>query len=458
VREGRAVSTAWHNWAGNQRATATVAVRPYTRDDLVATVRAAAAAGRRVRVAGAGRSCSAVARTDGCRIDVSRYGRLLAVDRDARTATAQAGITILELCAALAERELALPTMGEAGAATLGGSLATGTHGTGGRLPGLAGLVTSMELILADGSVLTVSAEHEPDVFGAARVGLGALGVVSTVTVQCVPAFNLRTVEEPAPLSDVLASLEQRVADNEHFEFLWLPFTEWTLTRRSNRTDRPVEGRDLSRARLGSLARGELAVLSRAWGERLPPSAARGLAPAGAALMCRLDRAEYVARGYHALTRPRLTRFLSMEYALDRNAAADAVRGVQACLAASSPPVCLPVQVRFSASDGSALSPSFGRDSCHVALHASLHGPFAQYFAEVEGILTSLGGRPHWGMLHSQTAATLAPKYPQWAQFQAVRSRLDAGGVFGNDELDRVLGPVQTSDVQTSDVQTRGQG
>jgi L-gulonolactone oxidase len=446
VKRRRAVSTAWHNWAGNQRATAAAAVRPYTRDDVIAAVRRAAADSRRIKVAGAGHSCSAVGATDGCLIDFGRYGRMLSVDRDAGTATVQAGIPMHELGRALAERDLALPVMGEAPGATLGGALATGTHGTGGRLPGLAALVSALELITADGKVMTVSATEEPEVFAAARVGLGALGVVGTVTVQCVPAFNLRAVEEPARLDDVLESLESRVDGSDHFEFAWLPFTDWALTRRSNQTDRPLSEGLPAAARTREVVQGELAIFSRSTAERLPAGVARAVAPAGAALMRRLDRLEYVARGYHVMMRPRMTRVVSMEYAFPRARAADAVRQLRTVVEGSQAAIALPIQVRFSASDGIALSPSFGRDTCHVIVHASPGSPYRPYFAEAEAVLDELGGRPHWGMLHTQTAATLAPKYPDWARFQAVRARLDPGGLFGNEYLDRVLGPVaQTS-------------
>jgi FAD-linked oxidoreductase len=416
---------------------------------VVDAVVQAAAAGRRVKVAGAGHSTAAVGVTDGCLIDFGRYRRLLSVDRQAGTATVQAGIAMNELCPALAERDLALPVMGEAPSATVGGSLATSTHGTGGGLPGLAAYVTALELITAAGSVLTVSAAEEPQVFAVARVGLGALGVMSTVTVQCVPAFNLRTAERPARLDDVLGSLDSLVAQNDHFEFWWLPFTDWALTRQGNRTDEPIERATPMWSRASEVVLNELATFSRAYAERLPPVAVRGLAPAGAALMRGLDRAEYVARGYQVMMRPRMTRVVTMEYSLDAADAVDALGRLRATIADGGLAPALPIHVRFTASDGVALSPSFGRDTCHVAVHASPRAPYRLYFARAEAILDELGGRPHWGMLHSQTAATLAPKYPEWARFQAVRARLDPDGVFANDYLDRVLGPV---------AQTNGQG
>lgn len=440
MKSRRAVSTAWHNWAGNQRATAAVAVCPETRDDLVAAIGQAVAGGRKVRVAGAGYSCSAAVSTDGCLIDLGRYGRLLAVDRDAGTATVEAGIAMGELAAALAERELALPVMGDAPGATLGGSLATGTHGSGGRMPALAAWVAGFELITADGSVAAVSPERDPDVFGAALVGLGALGVVTTVTVRCVPAFNLRAVEEPAPLDEVLDSLGSRVDGNDLFEFVWLPFTDWVLTWSSNRSDEPIERRRPWPPGSRQLVLGELATLSRAGAERLGPAVARRMAPPGAALMRAFDRGGYVARGYQVMGRPRFARVVSMEYAVDRAVAADAMRRVRQLVQESGFAAAVPVQVRFGAADEFPLSPSSGRDSCYIAVHASPRAGYRPYFAAVEAVLAELGGRPHWGMLHSQTAATLAPRYRGWARFQATRDRLDPQRVFSNDYVARVLG------------------
>jgi FAD-linked oxidoreductase len=393
-----------------------------------------------VRVVGAGLSCSALTATDGCLIDLSRYRRMLAVDRDAGTATVEAGIEIAELAPALAERELALPVMGEARGATLGGELATATHGSGGRLQALAACVTAFELITADGSPVSLTAESDPATFGAALVGLGALGVVSTVTVRCVPAFNLRVVERPEKIGDVLGSLDARVDEQDYFEFVWLPFTEWALTWSSVRTDAPIEERGPLPAGFRQLVLAELAAISRGNAERLPAAAARRLARPGAALMRAFDRGSYVARGYDVMSRPHLTRLISMEYAVDRTRAIEAVRAIQSIVDRGGFSVAMPVEVRFSAADAFALSPSFDRDSCQLSVHTSPKAPYAAYFAAVEAALDELGGRPHWGMLHTQTASTLAPRYPKWEEFQTVREQLDPQRVFTNDYVARVLG------------------
>ena len=155
----------------------------------------------------------------------------------------QAGIPLHRLNAELYARGLALENLGDIAYQTIAGAISTGTHGTGKSLGGLATQVTGLRLIAGDGSVIDCSAEIEPEVFHAARVGLGALGIISTVTLRCPPAFNLHAIEAPMPVDTVLGSLDELVDGNDHFEFFWFPHTDWALTKRNNRTDRPLSPR-----------------------------------------------------------------------------------------------------------------------------------------------------------------------------------------------------------------------
>ncbi len=237
------MTSTWRNWAGNQSCAPYRVEMPGTESQLVAAVERAASRGRSVKVVGSGHSFSDIACTDGVQVRLNNYGRLLDVDGDARRVTVQAGMGLGRLSTALATRGLALENLGDVTYQQVGGAIATATHGTGAGFGGLATQVIGLQLVTADGSLLTCSADEEPEVFHSARVGLGALGVVSTVTLRCVPAFSLHAVEEPVRLDHVLDHFDAYVAGNEHFEFFWVPHTDWALTKRSNRTDRPVHPR-----------------------------------------------------------------------------------------------------------------------------------------------------------------------------------------------------------------------
>ncbi len=150
----------------------------------------------------------------------------------------------------------------------------------------------------------------------------------------------------------------------------------------------------------------------------------------------RVDRSDRI------FASPRLVRFTEMEYALPRAATPEAVRRVMALVPERGFDVPFPIEVRTVAADDALLSTAAARDSGFVAVHMFEGMAWEPYFRAVEAIMEELGGRPHWGKRHFQTAATLRPRYPEWDRFQAVRARLDPDGRFANDFTDRVLGPV----------------
>lgn len=411
---------------------------PSSEDELVAIVGRAAAAGERVKMAGSGHSFTGAALTDGHHIRPDRYASLVRIDRPNGLVTVQAGMTLRALNASLAAAGLALANLGDIAYQTVAGAISTATHGTGERLGNLATQVRALRLVTGDGSILECSPEEEPDVFAAARVGVGALGLLSTVTLQVVPAFDLHVVEEPLRLDAVLEALDDHVGGADHFELYWVPHTGWALTKTNNRTEMPRAPRSHWRAfrddvLLANVAFGAVCRLG-----RLRPSAIPRLARA----IPSTGRIEYVDRSDRVFASPRYVRFYEMEYAVPREAAAHVVREVRAMVERSGLMISFPVEVRFVAADDIALSPSYGRDTCYVAVHMYRGMQHHQYFTAVEDIMDAVGGRPHWGKLHAQTAATLAPRYPRWADAQAVRRRLDPEGTFANAYTDRVLGPV----------------
>jgi L-gulonolactone oxidase len=317
--------------------------------------------------------------------------------------------------------------------------MATATHGTGGRLSNIPSQVVEVELVTGEGEVVRCSAEHDPDAWRAARVSLGSLGVLTAVTLRCVPAFTLRGVDRPAPLEETLDALDELVDGNEHFEFFTFPHSPLALTRTNNRED--VSPAPPGRAREWAedilLANHVFGALCRV-GRRFPGQIPRlnRLVSRVAGSQTRLDRSDRV------FASPRLVRFTEMEYAVPREAAAVAVRGVRALIDTHGFHVNFPIELRFVAGDDALLSPAHGRDTAYVAVHTFEGMAFEPYFRAVEELMDGLGGRPHWGKRHFQTAATLRERYPEWDRFAAVRARLDPAGRFANAHLERVLGPV----------------
>jgi L-gulonolactone oxidase len=432
----------WKNWAGNQECSPARIERPTSESELVALVKRAAADDLRVKVVGAGHSFTDIAMTDGVLVDLSAYGRVLSSDTAAGTVTVEAGIPLLALNDAVAERGLALENLGDIAYQSIAGATATATHGTGAQFRNISSRIIGMRIITGDGSIVECSAsgsgaEENPEVLRVARVGVGALGIVSTVTLQCVPAFNLHAIEEPMRVDELLADLDAHVDGNDHFEFFWVPHTGWALTKRNRRTTEPAQPRGrwhsfrddylLSNVAFGTMCR---------LGRRRP-----ALIPRLAKIIPSTGRVEYIDRSDRVFASPRLVHFYEMEYAVPREALPEALNRVRALVDRMGVNISFPVEVRFVQGDDIPLSTASGRDTGYIAVHAYRGTPYDQYFQGVERIMNDYEGRPHWGKMHFQRAETLAPRYPEWDAFQAVRNQLDPDRRFSNLYLERVLGP-----------------
>jgi FAD-linked oxidoreductase len=432
-------TAAWRNWAGDEGCTPAALLHPASLEELSAVMQRAAREGRRVRVAGAGHSFSDVACTDGLLLKLDRLAAVIEVDRTLGLVRVQAGIAIRELNRRLAQHGLAMENLGDIDVQTIAGAISTATHGTGARLGNIASQVRELTLVLADGSTLSCSAGQDPDVFRAARVGLGALGVIAEVTLQCVPAFTLRGVDAPAPLEETLARFEELASGNDHFEFFVFPHADTALTRTNNRTEETPRPRGRASAYLNDvlLTNHAFGLFCRL-GRRLP-----GRIPQINRAVTRLaSRSERLERSDAIFASPRLVRFTEMEYALPREHTTTAVRRVMEMIEQRGLAVPFPIEVRTVAPDDALISTAAGRESGFVAVHMFEGMPWEPYFRAVEAIMDELDGRPHWGKRHFQTAASLRPRYPDWDRFQAIRARLDPEGRFANSWTERVLGDV----------------
>jgi FAD-linked oxidoreductase len=425
----------WANWAGDQRCAPAVIERPSAVGEVVGAIERAVSAGRSVRAAGSGHSFTGAALTDGTLVVPDRMAALIDADATGGLVRVQAGMTLHALSAALAARGLALANLGDVDAQTVAGAIATATHGTGGALPNLSADVAAVQLVTADGAVRDIDGGDE---LLAARVAVGALGVITEVTLRAVPAFTLRGIDAPAPLADVLDGLQERVDGHRHFELFVFPHADAALTRTNDPTDEPPRPRSRARAYADDVLVANRAFQAVCLAGRAAPRAIprlNRLVTRLAGSSTRVDRSDRI------FVTPRLVRFTEMEYALPRAAAGPALRAIKAT--AERYAINFPIELRFAAGDDALLSPAHERDSAYIAVHAFKGMAWEPYFREVEAIADEHEGRPHWGKRHFQTARTLAARYPAWERFAAVRDRLDPEGVFTNAYTDRVLGAAQ---------------
>ncbi len=427
----------WQNWAGNQAAAPQRLITPRSAGEVAEAVTLAAQDGLTVRMTGSGHSFTPVAVTTGVLLRPGGLRGVRAVDETAGEVTVEAGCLLRDLNEHLHARGLALANMGDIQEQTVAGAIQTGTHGTGRDLGGIAAQVTALDMVLADGSFVSCSADHEAELFRAARIGLGALGVLTAVTFRVVPAFLLTAREEPMSWAEVIARLDELSSANEHFEFYWFPHTDGCLTKRNNRSDGP--GRPLSRWRhqlddefLSNTLFGATCRLGQRYPAVIP--AINGIA--GKALSART----YTDAAYRVFTSPRRVRFKEQEYAIPREHLAGALTAIRALFARRDWRISFPIEVRVAPGDDAWLSTAYGRSTAYIAIHVFHTTPHEEYFRGVEAVMTELGGRPHWGKLHTRDAAYLRRAYPRFADFVALRDQFDPARRFGNPYLKQVLG------------------
>lgn len=433
----------WHNWARTATATPARILTPDNEQQVADLVAAEAARGGRVRVTGAGHSFTPAAVTDGVLVHLDELNELEWVGPPAadgsRLVRVGAGIRLGTLSRLLAQQGLAMENLGDIDAQSIAGAISTGTHGTGGRLRGLADQVRGVRLITATGAIIDAGPERRPELFEMARLGLGSVGVLTAVTLRCVPAFTLSALEEPRPLGQILEALEDPdgpVWGNDHFEFYCFPYTDIALTKANNRNgDAPPMSKWRRAIDDEVMSNGLFEVTNQLC--TLVPAATRSINKVTARA---LSARRYTAPSSEVFVTPRRVRFREMEYAIAFEALVPALRAVNSWVRHTREAVPFPIEVRFAAGDDMWLSTAQGRQTAYVAVHQFHRLPYARYFRAVEDIMRGHDGRPHWGKLHRRKAEDLAPAYPHFAEAQRVRAEADPHGLFANAYTDRVFG------------------
>jgi L-gulono-1,4-lactone dehydrogenase len=363
---------------------------------------------------------------------------VLDADRASGLVRVGAGTVLADLNEELAALGLALENLGDIDAQTLAGAISTGTHGTGAGFGNISARVEGVELVLGDGSVRDLSAAGDPDLLRAARIGIGALGAISAVTIRCFPAFTLERVDSAHRLDDVLDRFDELADSNDHFELFTFPYSDRALVLERNRVDAPPAPRGRAAAYLNEVVLENWALEALAATGKAMPRAIPALAKLAGAVATGGRNQDH---NHRIFVNQRRVRFTEMEYAVPREHGPTAVRRVIEWVCANRFPVFFPIEVRVTAGDDADLSTAHERATAYIAVHQYRGMEWRPYFEAVEAIMDDYLGRPHWGKRHFQTAASLAPRYPRWAAFQRARDELDPARVFTNPYAECVLGP-----------------
>lgn len=426
----------WRNWAGNQKASPLSIESPRSVGELAALVASASELGQKVKAVGSGHSFTSAAATNGRMVRLESLSGILNVDRAKCQVTVGAGTRLSDLNTLLHSEGLALANLGDIAYQTVAGAISTSTHGTGKALTGLAGQVVAMKLINGQGEIIECSKSVNPQIFDVARVSVGALGIITEYTLQAVPSFRLRALEQPMRLDDVLENAHELASAHDHFEFFWIPHTKWALTKRNNRTEDELQPLPrvkgwIEKTFMENYAFGAVCRVGRAR-PSLIPRLATALPSSGSR--------EYVDQSYKIFASPRIVRFYEMEHALPVEALVPALKEIRAMVDRKGYLLNFPVEVRFTKGDDVPLSTAYGRDSAYIAVHVYKGMECEPFFRDVEDILRAYDARPHWGKMHYRDAEELSKLYPRWDEFIALRDQLDPQRTFSNAYSDTVFG------------------
>ncbi|MCW8194846.1 FAD-binding protein [Proteobacteria bacterium 005FR1] len=414
----------WRNWSASQICHPQRRMAPGSVDELRELV-----AGTRgvIRPVGSGHSFSALVPTDDTIVSLSRLSGILSHDKGTMEATLGAGTRLSDIGEPLAARGQAMVIMPDIDEQTLAGSIATATHGTGADIGSLSSFVSGLKLVTAKGDVIECSENKNPEIFKAAQVNLGALGIVTEITLRNVAPYKLKSETVWLPIEALLEEADSLAARNRNFEFFYIPFSGLAIAEFHNPTDEPVSPPQPPEESDGLAAmRGlrdkflkdpeqRFAVMNSAFKD-IPPEV-------------------LVAPSWQAYVAERNTRFNEMEYHLPREHAIGAFREIKELLETRFPEVFFPIEFRYIKADDAWLSPFSGRDSCSVAIHRVYDEDYRPFFAAAEPIFKKYRGRPHWGKINTLGASEFTGLYPRWKDFKELRQALDPDGKFLNPYL-----------------------
>lgn len=426
---------AFVNWAGDVRSAPVPWRSPRDADEVLETLVRARRRGLRVRPVGSGHSWSDAALPVGEALDLSCLRRILAIDGHARTARVEAGARIRDVSAAADRAGMALPILGSISEQTIAGAIATGTHGSSLVHGNLSSLVLEMTIATPGGDLVTLR-EGDPRL-AAARVGLGALGVVVEVKLRLTPAFTLVGHTETLPIEEVADRLEEIGRGSELVKVWWLPGARGANVFRYERTDERPRDVRLSRALDEHVVNRHVFRLA-LFAVKHVPGLTLPLNRAVAASY--LERPALPVRSDLAFNVPMPPKHRETEYAFGLDDAAAVVRETAALIRRERLRVTFPFEIRFVRGDDAWMSPAYGRDTCQLGAYAADSPDLARFFSAFEDLAVSRLGRPHWGKEARFDAAYVTRTFPMAESFRALARSWDPDGTLRNPFLDRVLG------------------
>ena len=419
------------NWSGNINWHPDEILMPDKLEDIIALVKRAIDSNRKIRIMGSAHSFMPLVSTEDIQLNLSRYKGLLRIDEEKQIAYIKAGTTLADLSTLLDEKGYALENMGDISSQSLAGAISTGTHGTGIKMGNISTQLESVQFVNGNGDLVYCSREDKEDLFKAAALSLGSLGIITELGIRIVPAFNLSLQLRKQRIIDVIRDYKSIIKENRGFEYYWIPNTDYVMGKYWNKSEAAAEGSTLGtyfqEMVLENYAFGALCRLS-----SLFPSSSLSINKLCARL---LEDKFSVQKSFQSLTSERLVKFNEMEYALPLDQFSAAMKAVRYWIGEHNKEIVFPMDCSFVQGDDLYLSPAFGRNTVYIAAHVYHRKSAPWYFKGLEGIFRSFGGRPHWGKIHGLDSDTFSEIYPMYNYFSNIRQAQDPQRLFINNHL-----------------------
>jgi len=423
------------NWGRSWSSTPKEIVYPRSEEEVAALLRDANTSGRQVRIIGSGHSWTHLVPTGDILVSLDHMQGLIHFDKEKMIAEVWAGTKLLRLGNILHENGAAMANLGDIDVQSIAGALSTGTHGTGRNFGTLATQLAGLTLVTGSGEVLQCSPEENPEIFKAAQISLGALGIITRMKLNVVPMFKLEYVSKGGKLRDAVGNYEYYITANRNYEFYWFPFTDMVQFKFVNETDAPIKAggfwREVDDVLIENLG---YAVLSHV--SKNIKSFTKYFSKFSAKYV---PKGRWVNHSHKIFATKRWVRFYEMEYNVPVENFKDCFYEVRDCIHSNNFRVHMPLEVRYVKGDDIMISPAYGRDCVYMAVHQFRGMQYKEYFDAVEKVFRKFGGRPHFGKMNTMGYEEFRQAHPNWDAFITLRNRLDPKGIMLNDYLRKIF-------------------
>ena len=359
------------NWSGLEKWNPAEILFPESEEAIQQIVKSALDKKQKVRIIGSGHSFTKLCVTNDILISLDKYQGLVQVNKSTNLATIKGGTKLKKLGELLHAEGLAMENLGDIDAQSIAGTISTGTHGTGASFGTISTQVRAIRLVNGLGEIVDCSAENNVALFKAAQVSLGALGIITQITLQCMPSYKLKMIYEKASLSEILKNYKSINQATRNFELYWMPYTDTVLTKKANVTSEEVDkigiGSFFQEYILENLGFKILCEVANIF-----PSKNRWVSEISAKTLSTVVKRAY---SHHIYATVRAVRFNEMEYNIPVEAYEEVMKEIQKSFEKNEFQIHFPIENRFVKGDDIYLSPAFGRDSAYTVSYTHLTLP-----------------------------------------------------------------------------------